>query len=129
LRNRLSFGALVLGSLALEGAMTAATAVTHWYWIALLCWLLRGGFDALFIIGAYSLTQDIVPNQLLGRVITTTRVLTWSTASVGALIGGLAIEQTKDVGLVYIVIGSLAFLIAVLFWLTPLRYAERYISV
>lgn len=129
LRKRLSLGALVLGSLALEGVMTAATAFTHWYWIALLSWLLRGGADALFIIGTYSLAQDIVPNHLLGRVITTTRVLTWSTASVGALIGGFAIQQTKNVGLVYITIGLLAFLIALAFWLTPLRYAERYVSV
>jgi|SRR5579872_3527549 len=128
LRKRLSFGVLVLGSLALEGIMIAATAFTHWYWLALLCWLLRGGADALFIIGAYSLTQNIVPNQLLGRVITTTRVLTWSTASVGALMGGFAIEQTKDVGLIYITIGLLIFLIALSFGLTPLGHAERYIS-
>ncbi|HKV59761.1 MAG TPA: MFS transporter [Ktedonobacteraceae bacterium] len=128
LRKRMSFGALVLASLAFEGIMTAATAFTHAYWIALLCWLLRGGCDALFIIGSYSLTQDIVPNHFLGRVITTMRVLTWSTASLGALIGGFAIEQTKNAGLVYITIGLLAFLMALAFWLTPLRYAERYVS-
>jgi MFS family permease len=128
LRRRLSFGMFVLGSLALEGAMTAATALTHWYWIALLCWLLRGGSDALFVIGSYSLAQNIVPNHLLGRVITTIRVLTWSTASPGALIGGFAIEYTQNVGLVYITIGLLAFMIALVFWLTPLRNAERYVS-
>ena len=128
LRKRLSFGALVLGSLALEGLMTTGAAFTHFYWLALLCWLLRGGFDALFLIGSYSLVQHIVPDQLLSRVITTTRVLTWSTASIGALIGGFAIEQTKNVGLVYIVIGLLAFLIALAFWLTPLRDAEKFAS-
>ncbi|HEY6541980.1 MAG TPA: MFS transporter, partial [Ktedonobacteraceae bacterium] len=126
LRKRLPFVALILGSLALEGLMTAAAAFTHLYLVALLCWLLRGGCDALFIIGSYSLVQDVAPNHLLGRVITTTRVLTWSTASIGALMGGFAIEQTKNVGLVYIAIGSLAFLIALAFWLTPLRDAERY---
>ncbi|GAC1565830.1 MAG: hypothetical protein NVS3B14_04910 [Ktedonobacteraceae bacterium] len=128
LRKRLSFGVFVLGSLALEGVMTTASAFTHWYWIALLCWMLRGGADTLFVIGAYSLTQDIVPNYLSGRVIITTRVLTWSTASLGALIGGFTIEQTKNVGLVYIGIGLLAFLIALVFWLTPLGHAERYVS-
>lgn len=128
LRKRLSFGAFVLGSLALEGLMTAAAAFTHLYWLALVCWLLRGGYDALFLIGSYSLVQHIVPDQLLSRVITTTRVLTWSTASIGALIGGFAIEQTKNAGLVYIVIGLLAFLIALLFWLTPLRDVEKYAS-
>lgn len=121
LRKRLSFGALVLGSLALEGLMTAAAAFTHLYWLALACWLLRGGYDALFIIGSYSLVQHIVPDQLLSRVITTMRVFTWSTASIGALIGGFAIEQTKNVGLVYIAIGLMVFLIALIFWLRPLR--------
>lgn len=128
LRKRLSFGTFVLGSLALEGLMTAATAFTHLYLLALVCWLLRGGYDALFIIGSYSLVQHIVPDQLLSRVITTIRVLTWSTASIGALIGGFAIEQTKNVGLVYIVIGLLAFLIALVFWMMPLRSAEEYAS-
>ncbi len=125
LRKHLSFGAFVLGSLALEGLMTAAAAFTHLYWLALACWLLRGGRDALFLIGSYSLTQHIVPDQLLSRVITTMRVLTWSTASIGALIGGFAIEQTHNAGLVYIGIGLLTFLIALAFWLTPLSDAEK----
>jgi len=128
LRKHLSFGAFVPGSLALEGLMTAAAAFTHFYWLALTCWLLRGGCDALFLIGSYSLVQHIVPDQLLSRVITTTRVLTWSTASIGALIGGFAIEQTKNVGLVYIAIGLLTFLVALAFWLTPLGDAEEYAS-
>src|SRR5579859_2576794 len=128
LRKHLSFGAFVPGSLALEGLMTAAAAFTHFYWLALTCWLLRGGCDALFLIGSYSLVQHIVPDQLLSRVITTTRVLTWSTASIGALIGGFAIEQTKNVGLVYIAIGLLTFLVTLAFWLTPLGDAEEYAS-
>lgn len=124
LRKRLPLSALVLGALALEGLMTATAAFTHLYPIALLCWLLRGGWDALFIIGSYSLVQDVAPNHLLGRVITTMRVLTWSTASIGALLGGFAIEQTKNVGLVYIAIGSLVCLIALAFWLTSLRDSD-----
>jgi hypothetical protein len=86
---------------------------------------LRGGADVLFLITTYSLTQIAVPNQLLGRVITVIRVSTWSTASLGALLGGLAIERTHNVGMVYAGIGLLTFGITLTFFLTPLGHTER----
>ncbi len=101
--------------------------MTHWYWVLLLLWALRGGADVLFTITSYSLAQTAVPNQLLGRVITVARVLTWSTASLGALLGGLAIERTHNVGLVYAVIGLLLFGMTLTFYLTPLGQTERYL--
>lgn len=70
----------------------------------------------------------MAPNQLLGRVITFIRVLTWSTASLGALLGGVAIQQTGNVALVYTVIGLLIAGIALAFFLTPLGHAERYLT-
>jgi MFS family permease len=126
-RNRWSLGTIALGALMMEGAFTALTAVTHWYWLLLLLWALRGGADVLFTISTYSLTQTIVPNQLFGRVITVIRVLTWSTASLGALLGGLAIERTNNVALIYAAIGLLTFGITLMFFLTPLGHTERYL--
>ena len=128
IRKRLSLGVIIPGSIMLEGLFTALPSLTHWYWATLLFWTLRGGVDVLFIIGTYSLTQILIPNQVLGRVITSIRVLTWSTASLGALLGGFIIVQTRNVALVYAGIGMLIFFIALAFFLTPLRYAERYIS-
>jgi MFS family permease len=126
-RKRWSLGTIALGALTMEGMFTALTAVTHWYWLLLLLRALRGGADVLFIISSYSLVQTTVPNQLFGRVITVIRVLTWSTASLGALIGGIAIERTQQVALVYAAIGLLTFVIASMFFLTPLGHIERYL--
>jgi hypothetical protein len=112
----------------MEGGLTALTALSHWYWILLLLWALRGGADILFLIHAYSLTQTAVPHQLLGRVITVTRVLTWSTASLGALLGGFVITQTNRVDLIYAVVGLLILGIAFTFFFTPLRHSERFIT-
>ncbi len=111
----------------MEGAFTALTAVTHWYWLLLLLWVLRGGADVLFTISTYSLTQTVGPNQLFGRVITVIRVLTWSDSLVRALLGGKATEQTQYVALVYAAIGLLIFGIALMFFLTPLGHIERYL--
>ncbi len=118
---------IALGALMMEGVFTALAAIAHWYWVLLLLWALRGGADVLFTISSYSLTQIVVPNQFLGRVITVTRVLTWSTASLGALLGGLAIERTNNVALVYAMIGVLIFAISFAFFLTPLGHTGRYL--
>jgi MFS family permease len=123
--KRWPLGTIALGALMVEGVFTTLIAVTHWYWVLLLLWALRGGADVLFTITSYSLAQIAVPNQLLGRVITVIRVLTWSTASLGALLGGLAIERTHNVALVYAGIGLLIFGITLMFFLTPLGHTER----
>lgn len=122
-----SFSTMMLGALVMEGLLTAAPALTRWYWATLLFWAVRGGADILFTIAAYSLIQGIIPNHLLGRVITVVRVLTWSTGALGVLIGGLVIQQTKNVVLVYVVIGILIFSSALAFFLTPLGHAEQFL--
>ncbi len=127
LRKRWSFGVITLGSVMVLGLLTALMAFTHWYTLVLMIWSLRGGVDVLFLISTYSITQRIVPNALLGRVITFIRVLTWPTGALGALLGGFVIAQTANVGLVYGGIGLLIFLLAGAFWFTPLGHAEQYV--
>jgi MFS family permease len=126
--KRWSLGAIALGALMIEGGLTALTALSHWYWLLLLFWALRGGADILFLIHAYSLTQTTVPHQLLGRVITVTRVLTWSTASLGALLGGFVIAQTNRVDLIYAAVGLLILGIAFAFFFTPLGHSEQFMT-
>jgi hypothetical protein len=53
--------------------------------------------------------------------------LTWPTGSLGVLLGGLAIVQTGNVGLVYGSVGLLVFLVEFASWFTPLGHAERYV--
>jgi MFS family permease len=127
-RKHWSLGTIALGALMIEGVFTALTSISHWYWFLLFVWALRGGADVLFIISTYSLTQTAVPNQLFGRVITVIRVLTWSTASLGALLGGLVIQRTDQVALAYAVTGMLIFGISFLFFFTPLGHSETYLS-
>ncbi len=126
-RKRWSLGTIALGALMMEGIFTALTPLTHWYWMLLFLWACRSGVDVLFAITSYSLAQLAVPHQFLGRIITIIRVLTWSTASLGALLGGLALEHTQNVALVYAVIGLLIFGITFMFFLTPLGHTERYL--
>jgi MFS family permease len=126
-RRRLSFSLAALGALALDGLLTVVLATTRWYWVALVLWAAISGLGIFFNINTVSLRQQIVPNHLLGRVISIAGVLAWSAIPVGALVGGWAVERTGSVALVYGVIGVAVALIALVFSFGPLGHAERYL--
>ena len=127
LRRRLSFSVAALGALFLDGLLTVALAATRWYWAALVLWAAISGLGIFFNINTASLRQQIVPNHLLGRVISIAGVLAWSAIPLGALAGGWAVERTGSVGLVYAVIGTLVALLALAFSFGPLGHADRYL--
>jgi MFS family permease len=126
-RRRLSFSLAALGALLLDGLLTVVLAATRWYWAALVLWAAISGLGIFFNINTGSLRQQIVPNHLLGRVISIAGVLAWSAIPVGALAGGWAVERTGSVALVYAVIGALVALLALGFSFGPLGHADRYL--
>jgi predicted MFS family arabinose efflux permease len=129
LRKRWSFGNVALGALMLSGLLGIAFAYAPSYWVGVALFGLISGLGTLFNINTGSLRQAIVPNRMLGRVISIAMVLAWSANPIGAIGGGLLIERIGDVRLVYAIIGALTFLIAVTFRVaSPLGHAERYIE-
>ena len=127
LRRRLPFSKVALGTLMLGGVAIVALASTRWYWGALVLWALIWGLVILVQINSNSLWQAIVPDRLLGRVQGVISVLSWSAIPLGAFVGGVAIEQTQQVALVYGAIGAAIFLIGLLFSFTALGRAEQYL--
>jgi Na+/melibiose symporter-like transporter len=129
LRRRWSFGNVALGALMLSGLATVALAYTTSFPIAAVLFGLGGGLGTLFNINTGSLRQAIVPNHMLGRVISVAMVLAWSANPIGAIGGGILIERTGDVRVVYAGIGVAVFAIAFLFrFASPLGKAERYLE-
>jgi MFS family permease len=126
-RRRLSFSVAALGALFLDGLLTVVLAATPWYWAALALWAAISGLVIFFNINTSSLRQQIVPNHLLGRVISIAGVLAWSAIPVGALVGGWAVERTGSVALIYGVIGVLVALLALAFSFGPVGHADRYL--
>ena len=128
LRKHWSFSTVALGALMLEGILTVVFSLMRMYWAAIVLWTLIGGLGILFNINTSSLRQTIVPNHLLGRVMSIASVIAWSAIPLGSLLGGFAISWTQNVALVYGVIGALIFLISFVFSFTALGHADKYIS-
>ncbi len=129
LRRRWSFGNVALGALMLSGVLIVAAAYAPSFWLVIPLWGLSSGLGILFNINTRSLRQSIVPEQMLGRIITIAMVLAWSASPVGAMIGGVLIERTGDVQTIYAVLGILIVAIPLWFRLfSPLGHAERYLE-
>jgi hypothetical protein len=127
LRKRWTFSRVALGALMMEGVVIIVVSFTSFYWVALPLWALMSGLGILFNINTGSLRQAIVPNHLLGRILSIAGVLAWSAIPLGAFLGGVAIERTGNVALVYRVIGILVVLIPFGFSFTALGHAEKYL--
>lgn len=127
LRKVWPFSRVALGALMLDGLVLVLLALTTSLWAGVALWALSSGLGILFNINTGSLRQAIVPNHMLGRVMTIAGVLAWSAIPVGTFIGGVAIERTGDVALVYLVIGVVVALIPAGFAFTALGRAERYL--
>ncbi len=126
LRRRFPFGVVALGALALEGILLIAFGLTASLLIALPLWAFISGLGILFNINTMSLRQQIVPNHMLGRVMSIATVIAWSANPLGALLGGFLVERIGVVP-VYVIAGAIGFLIPVGFAFSPLGHAEDFL--
>jgi MFS family permease len=128
LRRRMSFAVVALGTLVVSGLCMAGMAYSPWYWLALLLWAANNGFGLLLNVNTGALRQAIVPNHLLGRIMSIAGVLAWSAIPLGALAGAAVIRATDDVAAVYAGMGILTAVIAAAFWFSPIRHGDRYLA-
>lgn len=126
LRRRLPFAAVALGGLVVSGLALLGMGFTHSYVVGTVLWGISSGFAMLLNINTGSLRQAIVPNRLLGRVMSVASVLAWSAIPAGAL-AGAAVMAATNVSAVYAGVGAIDAVIAAAFWLSPIRHADRYL--
>ncbi len=127
LRKRYPFSKVALSALTLEGLLVFVLSFVHIYWLALPLWAVISGLGILFNINTSSLRQAIVPNEMLGRVRSIAGVLAWSAIPVGTFIGGVVIQNTGNIALVYAIVGLLQAAIPIAFAFTALGHAEHYL--
>jgi MFS family permease len=128
LRRRFSFPVVALGALVASGLCLATMAYSPWYWLAVVLWAGYSGFGLLLNINTSALRQAIVPNHMLGRIMSIAGVLAWSAIPLGALAGAALIQATGNVAAVYAGIGLLTAAIAAAFAMSPIRHGERYLA-
>jgi predicted MFS family arabinose efflux permease len=128
LQKRLSYGVILLGSILLSGVCVLALIATQLYWVDLLCFGIMFGLIGLYNVTFNSILQAIAPNQLLGRVLTFTSVLAIFSVPLSSILGGLVIDQVKNVLLIFGVLGVFLVGLALVFVRSPLTRVEGYLA-
>lgn len=126
LRRRLSFSAVALVSLVCYGGLTVGLALIDRFSIALFLWGGCSGMAMLFNVVSGSLRQAIVPENLLGRVMTIASVLAWSAIPLGALASGVFVDATGDVVSMFLAVGAVMIVVPLVFAFTAVGRAARY---
>ena len=127
LRKRFGFGQVALGALTFNGIVIILLGLNSFYWLALPLWACSTGSVLLFNVNTGSLRQAITPNHMLGRVMTSARVLAWSVIPIGTSLTGLIVEKTGRIDLVYLGIGVIVIVIPTLFRFTALGHADDFL--
>jgi MFS family permease len=120
-----SAGRTAIITMLVSGALTATMGVNQWFIIGLGLYALGSGCGVIFNIQVSSLIQLDVPNELLGRVTNTSKVLAWAITPLGALIGGLLAEILNDAGTLYLLSGLCFLVFTSLFFITPLYHSKK----
>jgi MFS family permease len=116
---RMSLGRLILLTMVMRGAATCGLGLTGSVLFAAPLWAVAAGSVALFNVAILSAVQRSVPAQLLGRVTSVIRVVTWSSIPVGTLVGGYLVEASGAVAAVYLGIGVSILVLTAIYSLVP----------
>lgn len=125
LRHRLRLGPMILIALTVYGLGIAAFGLTTSYVLGLLVWGCVGAATVLYNVSTATLRQQIVPNELLGRVGNVAIATGWCTIPIASLAGGAVIAATHRVDLVYLIAGIAIVTLALGFNRAGLRHADH----
>jgi MFS family permease len=123
--ERLGSGRLVVLATVAQGVVTGGLLVLPGLGGVVAVWAANGLCSMLFIVGWYTLRQQVTPPELLGRVIALTRVLAFLPLPVAPIVAGALLGATGSFPVVVALSVLLQVAAGVAAWCTPLRSAGR----
>lgn len=87
--RRLRAGTLLIGGALVEAGAWLAVGLAPSVWVAAAALVVLGLVGSIWDVAQLSLRQTLIPDRLLGRVISAFRLIGFGPAPVGALLGGV----------------------------------------
>lgn len=121
LLKRLPPAAITLYAIPVSAVLGIVTPLMPTWPLAAIALLAWGSAYVLVIVNAISYRQQVTPEQLLGRVNTAGRMLSWGVGwTLGSILGGVLGSQL-GVRPAMVAMGMLGFLAVAVAWTSPLR--------
>jgi MFS family permease len=122
-QRRMPAGPLIICSVIVGGLGTAVLLVLRQVATISAAWVLVGASTAVFIVTYSTLRHQLVPANLLGRVVVLTRITAYISVPVAPLIGGVLLSGVHTFWPVITVSAGAQVVIAFLALFSPLRTA------
>lgn len=118
---RMHAGRILIGTTAVAGLVTLLLIPVRTPWGIAVVWGLLYGLGSINPVAWFTLRQQIVPDELLGRVVATTRMIAFLSIPVSALVGGALENSFHEIYLLIAAGALIRLLIAGAAYLSPLR--------
>ena len=91
--QHISRGKVILYAGFVTGIAQIALAFSYFYWLVILCQMVIQGSVTLAVINFYTLRQERVPKVLLGRVVSSTRMIAFLGIPFSGVIAGILVDR------------------------------------
>jgi MFS family permease len=113
--------AITLYALPVSAVLGIVTALVPGWELAAIALLAWGSAYVLVIVNSISYRQQVTPEQLLGRVNTAGRMLSWGVGwTLGSIVGGV-LGNHYGIRTAMVVMGLFGFVAVAVAWTSPLR--------
>lgn len=113
-------GRLIVICCLLEGLMVLTLlGAANEYYIAL-SWGIASAFGSITIVTYFTLRQQVVPSNYLGRSIAITRLISYSAIPVASILGGWILQITSHINYLILISGVIMIINACVGWFSPL---------
>jgi MFS family permease len=117
-------GLVIIGCMVGGGLATALLLIARDVAEISVTWVLVGACSMIFTVTFYTLRHQLVPNEMLGRVVVITRVIGWGALPIAPLVGGALLGAVGAFWPVIVVSAALQVGVGVIGFFTPLRTAN-----
>lgn len=111
-------GYAMLGGITVGGLALIALASVDVLWMALAIAFVAGAGESIAIVFYATMRASITPDHLLGRVISTARVVTFGLQPLSMFVGGLLLDAVGGAVTLWLM-GGASLAISAIFWFLP----------
>lgn len=115
-----STGRIITSTTVLAGIALMLMFFAHNFIVVGLLYAVANLFSNINVITYFSLRQKIVPDRILGRVVSVTRMISYVSIPLGAFFGGILVDKGVSLFVVFLLAGIIRFVIGAYGSSTPL---------